>query len=152
MNEGSESQKPWRVTVWVLLLAGLLGALALLFTNARDAVEGAKGLQSALAPEPRETSASFRETSAQVNVGCGDTAAGSVSAALPDGAFQIQPHCEWVDTDDNLKSATCETSIMGSMVKATGTIVGLDRNFFGDCRGGGHGKLQVSGTYRLKVQ
>ena len=88
----------------------------------------------------------FQITSGQVNFGCTDSARPSVSYSLPSGAREVNASAAWVNTD-NVKSQTQEAVVAGTVVTASGTIVGLDRDWIGNCRGGGHGELLLRGTY-----
>jgi hypothetical protein len=88
----------------------------------------------------------FRTSSGQLNVGCGDSATTSVAWNVPAGSREINPQASWERTD-NLKGQNQQTSVNGSVVTATGTISGQDRQWTGNCPGGGHGELVLSGTY-----
>ena len=52
----------------------------------------------------------------------------------------------WANTD-NIKGQSQQASVQGNMAVATGTISGQDRQWTGNCPGGGHGELVLSGTY-----
>jgi hypothetical protein len=90
----------------------------------------------------------FSTTSGQLNVGCGDSATTSVSWVVPAGSSQINPQASWQRTD-NLKGANQQATVEGNVAKATGTITGQDRQWTGNCPGGGHGELVLSGTYLI---
>ncbi len=89
---------------------------------------------------------SFRISSGQLNVGCGDSANTSVQWPIPAGATDIQPTASWQHTD-NLKGQSQQTVINGGAVVATGGITGLDKQLF-NCPGGGHGELVLEGSYQ----
>jgi hypothetical protein len=91
---------------------------------------------------PRE---SFRISSGQINVGCGDTVPGSVQFAIPQGATDVQARASWQHTD-NLRNMAQTVSPPNGVLTAAGTITGLERQFF-NCPGGGHGELVLEGSY-----
>lgn len=99
-----------------------------------------------VAPEIAEV-VSFAPPGRYVEVGCeGITPEIRVEFAVPDDAFEIQHSCAWVGVD-NVKEHNCSTTASGRTVTATGRISGLDTEF-GNCPGGGHGTLQLSGSYK----
>ena len=83
-----------------------------------------------------------------VNVGCASTSPGNVEYALPENAYEVQRSCSWEDRS-NIKSASCATELAGSTVRASGSIVGLDKQLF-NCPGGGHATLVLMGSYKVK--
>jgi hypothetical protein len=95
----------------------------------------------------------FRNSSGQLNVGCGESATTSVSWNVPAGALEPpNARASW-EVTDNLKSQDQRVSVQGDsasgyIVIATGTIGGQDRQWTGNCPGGGHGQLVLSGEYR----
>lgn len=91
---------------------------------------------------PRE---SFRVSSGQLNVGCGETVPGSVQFPIPQGATDVQARASWQHTD-NLRNMAQTVSPSGGVLKAIGTITGLEKQFF-NCPGGGHGELILEGSY-----
>jgi hypothetical protein len=89
----------------------------------------------------------FSTTSGQLNVGCGDSATTNISWNVPAGSREINAYASWERTD-NLKGANQQTPpVNGMVVTATGTITGQDRQWTGNCPGGGHGELVLSGSY-----
>lgn len=88
----------------------------------------------------------FRTGSGQLNVGCGDSATTSVSWNVPPGGRDIHPQASWERTD-NVKNQTQQVSVSGNVATAVGTITGQDRQWTGNCPGGGHGELVLGGTY-----
>jgi hypothetical protein len=88
----------------------------------------------------------FSTSSGQLNVGCGDSAKTSVTWVVPAGSTLINPQASWQRTD-NLKGQNQQATVEGNVAKATGTITGQDRQWTGNCPGGGHGELVLSGTY-----
>jgi len=90
----------------------------------------------------------FSTSSGQLNVGCGDSATTSVTWVVPAGSTQINPQASWQRTD-NLKGQNQQATVDGNVAKATGTITGQDRQWTGNCPGGGHGELVLSGTYMI---
>lgn len=102
---------------------------------------------SRTAPTPVQST--FSNTSGEVQVGCNHSASTTVTWSGPEGAGQITPGWAWVETD-KLKAQTANAVTTGTSASATGTITGLDEQCAGpfcNCPGGGHGKLNVSGTY-----
>ena len=91
---------------------------------------------------------SFRVSSGQVNVGCNDRQITNAVWSVPVGAQDVQAAASWENTD-NAKDLSQNVSIQSNTATASGAIAGLDRNFFGNCSGGGHGELVMRGTYRV---
>jgi hypothetical protein len=95
----------------------------------------------------------FRNSSGQLNVGCGESASTSVSWNVPVGALAPpNARASW-EAADNLRGQDQHVSVQGNadsgyVVTATGTISGQDRQWTGNCPGGGHGQLVLSGDYR----
>ncbi len=94
------------------------------------------------------TQVSFSNTSGQVNFGCGESRPVSVGWNVPAGAEQLNASAEWVNTD-NVKSQDQHVTIAGNTVTASGVISGRERDWLGNCPGGGHGELVVRGTYQV---
>jgi hypothetical protein len=92
---------------------------------------------------PRE---SFRVSSGQFNVGCGESTSAAVEFHLPPGATDVQTAASWQHTD-NLKNQSQNAFVTPDGARATGTIIGLDRQLF-NCPGGGHGELILEGSYK----
>jgi hypothetical protein len=93
----------------------------------------------------------FSNISDQVNVGCEETRGTLVEWNAPDKATQIIPSSRWIETD-KLKGQSANAVVSGTKASATGSISGVDKQcFLGacNCPGGGHGKLQIFGTYVL---
>jgi hypothetical protein len=91
----------------------------------------------------------FQVGSGQVNFGCGESAHPVVTFNVPLGAREINATARWVNTD-NVKGQDQRTAVAGASATAYGTIVGLDRDWIGNCHGGGHGELVLSGTYVIE--
>lgn len=100
------------------------------------------GIRSSMEPATIE----FRNSSGQVNFGCGETKSASVSWTVPAGAEQINASSYW-DKTDNVKSQ--DQRVEPGTTIATGSITGRDRDWLGNCPGGGHGELVVTGSYRI---
>jgi len=94
------------------------------------------------------TQVAFRNSSGQVNFGCGESKPVSSAWNAPPGAEQINASASWVNTD-NVKSQDQHVTIAGNTATATGVISGRDREWTGNCPGGGHGELVVQGSYQL---
>lgn len=91
----------------------------------------------------------FEAFGPRLAVGCEDNNSSRVDYAVPDGAYEVQRFCEWVQVDD-LKTQSCETSLSGTTVSANGNIRGRDREWTGNCPGGGHGTLRLYGSYKIR--
>lgn len=89
----------------------------------------------------------FKNSSGQLNFGCGETKSTTVSWNVPAGADQINASAVWENTD-NVKGQDQHVDV-GITTTATGSITGRDRDWLGNCPGGGHGELVVQGTYRI---
>lgn len=109
----------------------------------------AAATRSFLVPEP----AAFSNRSAYISVGCESSASTTVSWNIPKDAQQLNGSARWVNTD-NLKQESANATPNGTTIVAQGTIVGLDTQGFivKNCPGGGHGTLEVFGTYYLDKQ
>lgn len=90
----------------------------------------------------------FQIGSGQVNFGCGESAHPVVNFNAPQGAHDINASAQWVNTD-NVKGQDQRTTVAGTSISASGVITGLDRNWIGNCPGGGHGELVLKGTYAI---
>jgi hypothetical protein len=88
----------------------------------------------------------FRTSSGQLNVGCTDAVSTTVSWNLPAGAREIHAAASWQNTD-NLKNQSQQAVVSGLTAVATGSLRGRDREWTGNCPGGGHGELVLSGDY-----
>lgn len=88
----------------------------------------------------------FQIGSGQVNFGCAEFAHPSVSYIVPPGAREINASAEWVNTN-NVKGQVQQAIVAGTTVTALGTLTGFDRNWVGNCEGGGHGELVLKGSY-----
>ena len=109
---------------------------------------------------------SFTQPGSYATVGCTDNNNGAAVANLPANATEIKCNAAWVDYA-NLKTQSASCAVGGSTVTASGTMRGLDLNcfvrdvftggIFGrligktfcNCPGGGHGTLQLTGTYKV---
>ncbi len=92
--------------------------------------------------------AAFSNRSSYISVGCEDAASTTVSWRAPSEANQLNGSGRWVDTA-NLKQQSASAIPNGTTIVAQGTIVGLDKEgvVVKNCPGGGHGTLEVFGTY-----
>jgi hypothetical protein len=94
------------------------------------------------------------------DVGCEQGGSTSVSYTLPANASEINCSAGWINTN-KLKSQTqTACTVTGQTASASGSVFGVDKQcipgsgFFGgggicNCPGGGHGWLQIAGTYKL---
>jgi hypothetical protein len=92
----------------------------------------------------------FSASGGYTSVGCEETKSGSAQFTAPDGATQINPTAAWVNTD-KLGNQSQTVAATGLTATATGTIRGQNKNWVGNCDGGGHGELVVRGTYNIPV-
>jgi len=104
--------------------------------------------QMAAPPEMRVVVHPFKVVGPDVSVGCAEQTQSKVQFALPSGAFEVQHTCKWGNTV-GVKANPCSTTVDGSTALAVGSLVGRDREFL-NCPGGGHGQLELSGSYKLK--
>ena len=103
----------------------------------------------------------YSHTSGNITMGCEESKSTIVPFTVPVGAAALQCSASWVETS-NLKASSQNCAVGGNVVTGTGSATGLDRDcyvvgqvigwVFGErnvcnCRGGGSGKLQISGTY-----
>jgi hypothetical protein len=91
----------------------------------------------------------FRVSSGQLNVGCNSTQPAQVSWSIPSGATITSQGAAWQNTDNIRNPRVNGPSPNDNDLIASGSIDGLERTLFGNCPGGGHGELVLSGTYRL---
>lgn len=94
------------------------------------------------------TQVSFRNSSGQVNFGCAESKQVNVSWNAPQGAEQVNASATWAGTD-NVKSQDQHVTITGITASANGIISGRDRDWLGNCPGGGHSELVIQGTYQI---
>lgn len=101
----------------------------------------------------------FSQPGSYATVGCEGNQSGSAQINLPSAATAIACNAQWINTS-NLKSQTASCAVGGSTVTGSGTIRGLDKHcipgtgFLGrggvcNCPGGGHGTMQITGTYSM---
>ena len=81
----------------------------------------------------------------QVNFGCNESRSVNVAWNAPPGAEQINATASWVNTD-NVRSQDQHVVITGNTAAASGVISGRDREWTGNCPGGGHGEPADSGN------
>jgi hypothetical protein len=101
-------------------------------------------IRSTSVSEPK----TFTVSSGQANVGCNDTRSVNATWSLPPGAVEVQATAEW-QSANNIRSQSQIVKFTPTVVVAEGIISGRERNFFGNCEGGGHGELVLKGTYRV---
>lgn len=153
--DSKSGRPPWKVTLWAILIAGFLVALADMLTGANRLTKAWGDLRATLTdvfgPKPREMVQPFENLGPYTGVGCGESSPASTTYTVPTDAYEIQHRCDWIETA-NLKAEPCSTAVDGTTVKASGSIVGRDRDWTGNCPGGGHGRLKLSGSYKHKVR
>ena len=103
----------------------------------------------------------FSKQSGEVDVGCEQGGSTSVSYTLPADAFEINCTAGWINPN-HLKSQNQTACVVtGQTASASGSIFGVDKQcvpgsgIFGhggicNCPGGGHGWLQIAGTYKVQ--
>ncbi|KSV76035.1 hypothetical protein N185_16435 [Sinorhizobium sp. GW3] len=85
------------------------------------------------------------------NMGCEETTSAAVRFEAPSNATEIQCATAWVETS-NVGSSSDNCAIGGTVVTATGSMRGRNKDCalgICNCPGGGHGYLQLSGSYRV---
>jgi hypothetical protein len=101
----------------------------------------------------------FTARSGSVNVGCEAGGSTSVQHQLPANATEINCTAAWVDTSNLNGQNQTACVVTGATASSSGNIRGLNKRcipgtgIFGgggvcDCPGGGHGTLQISGSYK----
>lgn len=95
-------------------------------------------------PEP----VAFSNVSPYVSVDCERTSSTEVSWNMPDEGKQLNGSGRWVETD-GVGSESAHAAVSGKTIVASGSINGRNKDWLGNCPGGGHGKLQVYGTYYM---
>lgn len=95
---------------------------------------------------PQPTTVPFRTSSGQLNVGCAESAGTTVSWSLPASAREVNVTASWENTD-NVQNQSQQAVVTGNVATASGSIRGRDREWLGNCPGGGHGQLVLRGTY-----
>jgi hypothetical protein len=95
----------------------------------------------------------FSNVSPYISVGCEDGASTTVAWNVPSDAKEVNGSGRWTETS-NLKQESASAVPNGSTIVAQGTIVGLDKQgvIVKNCPGGGHGRLEVFGTYFMDVE
>lgn len=94
---------------------------------------------------------SFSVPGSYLAVGCEETATARVEFQLPDGATLDTSEAQWINTS-NISSSEKRVQQVGRTVVAEGTLRGLARQMIlgiGNCPGGGHGTLTLTGTYKV---
>lgn len=88
----------------------------------------------------------FRVSSGQINVDCNESRKVQASYTAPPNAKNINAFSSWENIRD-VKQQDKSLSIQGTVVTAIGQLVGNNREWTGNCPGGGHGELVITGTY-----
>jgi hypothetical protein len=92
------------------------------------------------------TTVPFQTSSGQLNVGCAESASTTVGWTLPADARDANVSASWENTD-NLQGQTQQAVVSGNLATASGSIRGRDKEWLGNCPGGGHGQLVLKGSY-----
>ncbi len=95
----------------------------------------------------------FSASSGSVNVGCEQGGSTSVSYTLPADASEINCTAGWINTDKLKSQNQTACAVTGQVATASGTVYGIDKQCFVacNCPGGGHGNLQIAGSYKVPV-
>jgi hypothetical protein len=104
------------------------------------------------APETveRQSVSAYRVSGGSVNVGCNENTSSNVSFSSPPGATIQTASASWENLD-GVVGHNAQASFDPHTATATGQIQGRGRNIFGDCSGGGHGELVLSGAFSTKT-
>jgi len=149
---------PWARIVILLIIAGSLLGLGLNVTRVTNLQAAGKTQQASKVQYSasitfrgshhivQSITVPFQSGSGQVNFGCGESAHPSVRFNVPQGAHDVNASAAWVNTD-NVKSQDQQAVVTGETVVGSGNIAGKDRDWIGNCPGGGHGELVIRGTY-----
>jgi hypothetical protein len=89
--------------------------------------------------------------SGQVNVDCESTGSTGVNWQAPVGSNQVNATADWVNTD-KVGQQSPNAAASGLNATATGSIRGQNKNWLGNCDGGGHGTLHMHVTYTIPQQ
>lgn len=141
--------KPWKITAVILLLGGLVAAIASLLLGANELLKNGGTLLTTASSVFATDSVTVTRTSSsdQINVGCEERGSTTTSVTLPDRAHEVQAVCRWTATD-KLKANDCRVDTAARPVVASGWINGEDRDWFKNCHGGGHGTLTLSVAFK----
>lgn len=99
----------------------------------------------------------FSARSGWAGMGCEQTTSASVRFDLPPGAQEISCTAAWVDTS-NVGGSSQNCTVGGTVATGSGSMRGRNKDCikippFGpnvcNCPGGGHGYLQISGSYKV---
>jgi hypothetical protein len=99
----------------------------------------------------------FSARSGYAAMGCEQTTTAAATYQMPEGAQEIQCSAAWVDTS-NIDSSSQNCAVGGLVATGSGSMRGRNKDCvkippFGpnvcNCPGGGHGTLQISGTYKV---
>lgn len=94
-----------------------------------------------------DTPIAFASASGSINTDCEQAVRTAVTWSAPAGAVIDNASAHWQDLE-KVKAASQDVHVSGNTVVAEGTIDGLSRQWFGNCLGGGHGRLVLTGLYR----
>jgi hypothetical protein len=89
----------------------------------------------------------FSTKSGSVNVDCASKASTVATFTSPAGKTVATADAQWINLA-NVRSTEQHVVVAGQTVTASGSIWGFDKDWKGECKGGGHGELQILGTYK----
>ncbi|GAA6176443.1 hypothetical protein [Sulfitobacter pacificus] len=88
--------------------------------------------------------AGSHETSPQYkSMGCEDNTSASARYAVPEGSRRLQCSAKWISMS-NVKNQNATCAVSSNVATATGNMRGRDREWTGNCPGGGHGSFVMS--------
>jgi hypothetical protein len=150
-----------RLRQWLLITAALCllpvvvsgGAWAWHRWHAENTQDSTPALRTRIDFFSPETSVThiatpFRVSSGYTMVDCNRSMTRQVTYTAPVGATIDSVMAAWENTD-GLAGESANASHDSNIASASGSIVGRDRTFFGNCPGGGHGELVLSGNFSL---
>lgn len=92
----------------------------------------------------------FRTDPQYRSMGCENSTGASAKFEAPKGSRALTCMAEWIDTS-NVKSQTADCPVAGRIASGVGTMRGRDREWTGNCPGGGHGSFRIRGSYEVPV-
>lgn len=95
-------------------------------------------------------SRSFATDPVYRSMGCEDSTSASARFEAPEGSRRLQCSAVWIDTS-NVKNQSADCAVGGRVATGTGAMRGRDREWTGNCPGGGHGSFRIRGSYEVPV-
>ncbi|MGR9400222.1 hypothetical protein ACU8M5_10795 [Rhizobium leguminosarum] len=85
------------------------------------------------------------------SMGCEDNTSALDRFEMPSGSRNIQCQATWINTS-NVKNQSANCAVSANVATATGGMRGRDKEWTGNCPGGGHGSFVMSGSYEVPRQ